>query len=106
MRWAHDMRCQGCAEEKHRSIYHRANVRQRSVLHWGGWAEELQPEPEPEPEPAAEGEAAGNGAAVNEEEESVAPAVRRYRLRWLRLCDTVTPPAIHRCLCFMPFPSG
>lgn len=72
MRWVHNLRCQGCAEEKHRSVSRRADVRQRSVLHWGGWAEEI-----PEPEPAIERDEETRGG-------------KRYRLRWLRLCDTCT----------------
>ena len=75
MRWLHNLRCQGCSEAKHRSVFDRADVRQRSELYWGGWAEEL---PETEPQIVAE----------DQPRDRLPP--KRYRLRWLRLCKTCT----------------
>jgi hypothetical protein len=73
MRWLHNLRCQGCSEAKHRAIFDRANVRQRSELYWGGWAEEI-----PDPKPQTVGE--------DQPRDRLEP--KKYRLRWLRLCKT------------------
>lgn len=92
MPWVHNLRCQGCSEAKHRSIYHRADVRQRSSLYWGGWAEEIQEKEEEAAESAPAAPAAAEGGEDSVEDAGArrrrAAGVKRYRLRWLRLCET------------------